>query len=843
MIHSKSGNCKQTSIKDRNHIHVVDKRKSFDFNKQNNMKNKQTLSSSIRPSASHSNSLDLIAQFKKQHYSNDSKKQFSQNNDDDNLNILQNSEKNSISNAADNSKYKQMPQQMSHSSSFSHATRHSSLQVNHEHQQPNQLHGHSSGGFLLGTFLKVWTRLKRPILPHVGAKSSSTGSTNKLTQLNSQNGFEYIPGEQLRVKSVAKLQTTTPTKLLNESKMLKLCDEDFRQNHYKQQQHQQYLLSMSDQETNDVINNNRIICQNSNTGSSGISSSSSQQLTPQQLNYNTFVDLTQSGQGHSACSTPNQTSSPSMQSPLQTCNILSKHQDADKKNLNVNHMATTKKVGRRISAPSQLTLNNQDNGQNMIRLHNNNSGNGNLNGSVHNGKLSARQRGHLRSTLSEDVAEQMSDSLSGDDIYSTPNDSVVSLQGNNRSMVKSHSTNNFSTISMSTINTNFKTRDQNLPRLPPLPPPLPPRVSLNDNVNNDKKLSRTNQNSRFFVSSSSSEDSSAISNQEQALSSSSTNNNQQINDKNQAGLTNKSDFKHQKLPFRLGVHYHSISPPSSLIKTSMQSIVMTSQQQQLHQHSNLINLSYQQQQQQQYPKNSLFLPIEEHQQVIVNQTAPMSPMDISSPTRKVTSFMKTRTRQQQLMTSFYKKSPSLHDFQNVNKLCNNNQIKHQNNNNENCSQYKGNLLTNSNDDADDDEILLRENSKNRDSLQNCRNKIPNSVSLYNCRAFEMPKQCVDDTNDSMSLQNCNDDQAYCLNKQEAEFKLAQMLLNLSSNLNVKDDDGHTALMYATLSDNFASVKCLVENGANINETNNLGLTAMDLLCGKEPTEARLKMVS
>lgn len=750
-------------------------RKSFDSNKQNK--------TTIRPSASHSHSLDLIAQFKKQHFHQEKSPQFN----------------NSIMKDLDVDRFTSDKLTMSHSSSFSHVqpiNRHSSLQVTQQQHQQQ----HHSGGFLLGTFLKVWTRLKRPILPGVGAKSNQKlVHSQQLISNQINDGFEYIPSDQMDAIS-------TPTKLVGKSKILKLCDEDFRQNHFQSQQlRKQHLLLLSDEENKmekSTINNN--------TGSSGISCGSSQHIASQQL-HNNVHDLTQLGQAHLAlasssasstsssnCSTAT-ANSPPVESPNHCIEEVAEEPEEEL----VGDKKVAKGVARRISAPPQLnaapnSAKLNDDGPHTIRLHNNQK------------KLRGRQKG-LRNTLSEDVAEQLSDSLSGDDIYSTPNDSIVSLQNHGlRSMVKSHSTNNFSLSSMN----NVSTREQQKP------PPLPPRISTSNHITNgnNNKLLKSNSKGRFFISSSSSEDSSSISNHENLHNQ--TNNNNDLSVK--IDPNSHQTQSNRRFPFNLGVHYHSISPPSSLIRTSTQSIVMSSQQQQnqaLNQ-SNMINLANQ-------DRSSLFLPFTQQQQPMVDQTAPMSPMDISSPTKKLTSFMQMGARKSQLMTSFHKKSPSLCDFQN--KKVKNSQIFDNNCANQNSFQYKRNLL------ASQERKSLQTDSSSTQMGEKLmasarRNNIPNSISLYNCQLSDVRCDAVRDVVETNDGDN-------------AEFKLAQMLLHMGSELNITDDDGQTALMYATLSDNFASVKCLVEAGANINATNSLGLNALDLLCSKEPTEARLKMVS
>lgn len=75
----------------------------------------------------------------------------------------------------------------------------------------------------------------------------------------------------------------------------------------------------------------------------------------------------------------------------------------------------------------------------------------------------------------------------------------------------------------------------------------------------------------------------------------------------------------------------------------------------------------------------------------------------------------------------------------------------------------------------------------------------------------------------------------------SEYKLTQMLLELGSNPSAKDQSGCTALMHAVLSDNLPALKCLIEHGVDLNDTNNAGLSALDLVCSKAPTDVRMEM--
>lgn len=118
-------------------------------------------------------------------------------------------------------------------------------------------------------------------------------------------------------------------------------------------------------------------------------------------------------------------------------------------------------------------------------------------------------------------------------------------------------------------------------------------------------------------------------------------------------------------------------------------------------------------------------------------------------------------------------------------------------------------------------------------------KVPNSVSLYDCKLAQHAKE----NNLQVELQGgdlANENEVAAAS---SEYRLARMLLELGSNPSAKDEEGNTALMHAVMSDNLSAFKCLIEHGVNLNETNRRGLSAADLVCGKPANDIPLEMVS
>ena len=60
-----------------------------------------------------------------------------------------------------------------------------------------------------------------------------------------------------------------------------------------------------------------------------------------------------------------------------------------------------------------------------------------------------------------------------------------------------------------------------------------------------------------------------------------------------------------------------------------------------------------------------------------------------------------------------------------------------------------------------------------------------------------------------------------------DLSIIKLLIDSGIEINAQDKDGYTALMEATISGNYETVKLLIENGADINIKNNDGKTALD----------------
>lgn len=113
---------------------------------------------------------------------------------------------------------------------------------------------------------------------------------------------------------------------------------------------------------------------------------------------------------------------------------------------------------------------------------------------------------------------------------------------------------------------------------------------------------------------------------------------------------------------------------------------------------------------------------------------------------------------------------------------------------------------------------------------NTQRHIPNSFSLYDYKNIDDQSP----PNEPYQDQTTSSD----------DYKLTQMLLEFGSNKNVKDlSTGNTALMQSILSDNLSAIKCLIfEHKVDLNELNDLQLSALDLLCSKQASQMRLEML-
>lgn len=403
---------------------------------------------------------------------------------------------------------------------------------------------------------------------------------------------------------------------------------------------------------------------------------------------------------------------------------------------------------------------------------------------------------------------------SGHDLYSTPNESIESILANNNNnnknhnfnrMVKSHSINNFNNNNYNNLinYTSQHQQDHPIP-IPRSPASLMKVPIVTKGLDGIKKLigsTRKKQDS-FFISTSSSEDSSATSGQTaRALVElpKNPNNNKNIIRSNLINQTENAQSTQVKL--ESGVHYHHISPVSSRRPQS----------------------------------NSVALWMTGGQ---VNQVVAIPPPEKARHSPRLPAAGGSNHNYART-----KKSPSLYDFGNTSSFhLPNHHI-------QSDHQYQNRLQQ-----ATCDSITQANNHP----------RLPISISLYDCQLKSQKKQLAvnskmdlmienqedDPTNSHESPSNTADHEDNRLpknnSKLDSDLRMAQMLLDLKvSHLNVSDSDGFTPLMHAILGDNLATVKCLLDNGANVNERNPInGLTALDLLCeDRAPNEERLAMVS
>jgi ankyrin repeat protein len=68
------------------------------------------------------------------------------------------------------------------------------------------------------------------------------------------------------------------------------------------------------------------------------------------------------------------------------------------------------------------------------------------------------------------------------------------------------------------------------------------------------------------------------------------------------------------------------------------------------------------------------------------------------------------------------------------------------------------------------------------------------------------------------------------------IEIVKLLIENGSAINIQNNDGFTALMYACEKDNIEIVKLLIENDADINIQNNDGITALMIVCKKDNFE-------
>jgi len=74
------------------------------------------------------------------------------------------------------------------------------------------------------------------------------------------------------------------------------------------------------------------------------------------------------------------------------------------------------------------------------------------------------------------------------------------------------------------------------------------------------------------------------------------------------------------------------------------------------------------------------------------------------------------------------------------------------------------------------------------------------------------------------------------NSKEGNYKEAEKYVKKGANVNVKCDEGNTALMWASYSGHLNIVKLFVKHGADVNAKNNAGYTALMLARAMGHTE-------
>lgn len=143
-------------------------------------------------------------------------------------------------------------------------------------------------------------------------------------------------------------------------------------------------------------------------------------------------------------------------------------------------------------------------------------------------------------------------------------------------------------------------------------------------------------------------------------------------------------------------------------------------------------------------------------------------------------------------------------------------------------------------------------------LFGAQKRISNSISLYDYKQLEQQQQQLSKRQMYLRRSRADLDEVADENKQQqvqpnehnrnngdddAEYKLAHMMLECGSNPDARDIEGNTALMHAVASDNLAAMKCLLERGAKPDDLNAIGQSPLDMLCAKAANPVRLDMVS
>lgn len=392
----------------------------------------------------------------------------------------------------------------------------------------------------------------------------------------------------------------------------------------------------------------------------------------------------------------------------------------------------------------------------------------------------------VQDTTGERDGSEASDS--GAEIYSTPHESIQSVQSGLR-IVKSLSTNNFYPNGTRLDYQIGQTIDEHVGELQHV---TEATNSIQDRLGNSKITRSFVPGSKFFISSSSSEESSATTQQSEIANVTKVPMTNDIFTPKERSCSNAS-----KNPSRLqqyGFHSHSISPPTPIMRPNSLMVPIGSESHvmlpivsngtQLFSPSAVGS------------ETTIFIP-DGHDAGLCPAVAAMSPLEPQLALRSA--FAKPQLKSFSQVN--YKKSPSLYEFSE--------------------SQIK---------DLNSPQTKLE--ALNESFAKPQSTHISNSISLYDCQKF----QRISDTK-LLRLNKKSDSET------DSEYKLAQMMLEAGFKVNARDQHGFTALMYACLSGNISAIKCLIEHGADVNQTNLSGFGALDLICNKQATEDRLEIVS
>lgn len=357
----------------------------------------------------------------------------------------------------------------------------------------------------MSMFFKVWSRVKR---------NSSAASGRQKAAIRRQNSedathFCYVPGDQVEQQR---------------------CAMVLKDGHFRQANSQ----PTSRQASNEQTNSGKLLSDPlSGTGSSGVSTASS----------------SSTGQTRSPSSTSS--SPPTNISNRQKLRRSAAEDDGDSGRVSIQAKAMNReqessswmvRIKRSASSIGQQSSfgNNQSGHQNGKRK------------SIQYGKVNESDKvpGLSFSEALESTQRDGSEtSDSAADVYSTPHESIQSVQSGLR-LVKSFSTNNFNpNLQAKRINEDFKPIDENH------------EVKHRSNLNHRPDLKSQQdlaRGSKMFISSSSSEESSATSTHSAIPMTSKVSRQTRSSETDQMGQASIS--------FRFGRHIHSVSPPSPAVR-------------------------------------------------------------------------------------------------------------------------------------------------------------------------------------------------------------------------------------------------------------------------------------